>query len=381
MIGLFNDSFPPIMDGVALVTYNYAQCLNSKGVEVCVVTPDAPGEKADTPFNVFRYPSVPIPGRKPYRYGFGMLNMKLFDEISRQPYSLVHAHCPFTSGKIAQRIAQKQHVPLVATFHSKFRYDIERYVKSELIVDLILRQIMSFFESADEVWVPQEPVLETLREYGYKGKAVVVANGNDMADRYNATEQRELFRREQHIGSDEAVLLFVGQQTREKNIPFLIDSLAKVKTPFRCYFVGDGYGIEEFRRQATELGIGERCFFEGAVYERDQLASYYAGADLFVFPSLYDTWALVVREAAALYTPSLLIDESTVAKPVQPDFNGFVVPEKSDLYAAAIDRILADRSLLDTVACNARNTLSKSWDEITDIVVERYKYLIEHHKA
>lgn len=381
MIGLFNDSFPPIMDGVAMVTYNYAYYLQRKGAEVCVVVPNTPGEKKEEPFAIYRYPSIPIPGRKPYRYGLSMLNMKVFKEISSQHYTIVHAHSPFTSGKIAQKIAQKQHIPLVATFHSKFRYDIERYVKSELIVDLVLKQIMSFFNTVDEVWVPQPAVLETLREYGYEGPAKVIPNGNDMVDKYDGETLKRSFREKEHIPNEEAILLFVGQQTREKNIPFLIDSLTLVNHPFHCYFVGDGYGIELFKEQAAELGIGDKCHFVGPIYNREELAAYYAAADLFVFPSLYDTWALVIREAAALSTPSLLIEGSTIAKPIIPNINGFITAEKNNEYAASIDRILANKELLKSVAAKARTTLSQSWEEVADLVLKRYQYLIEQYKS
>ena len=76
MIGLFNDCFPPIMDGVAVATQNYAYWLHRKGEEVCVVTPKAEAGTAPAPYPVYRYVSVPIPRRKPYRMGFPYLLMQ-----------------------------------------------------------------------------------------------------------------------------------------------------------------------------------------------------------------------------------------------------------------------------------------------------------------
>ena len=61
MIGLFNESFPPLMDGVALTTYNYAYWLHQNGHPVSVVTPLPTGERFAEPFQVFRYPSFPLP--------------------------------------------------------------------------------------------------------------------------------------------------------------------------------------------------------------------------------------------------------------------------------------------------------------------------------
>jgi len=77
-------------------------------------------------------------------------------------------------------VAKKKKVPLVATFHSKYRDDFERSVHNKRIAKLMTNEVIRFFEKADEVWIPQAAVEETIREYGFKGKVVVVENGNDL---------------------------------------------------------------------------------------------------------------------------------------------------------------------------------------------------------
>ena len=62
-IGIFNDSFPPIMDGVSLATHNYAHWLQKKNQKVCVVTPKSPDYTDSEDYHVFRYTSIPILGR------------------------------------------------------------------------------------------------------------------------------------------------------------------------------------------------------------------------------------------------------------------------------------------------------------------------------
>lgn len=61
MIGLFNDCFPPIMDGVSLTTQNYAYWLHKKTGNVCVVTPKSPDARDAEEYPVYRYSSIPIP--------------------------------------------------------------------------------------------------------------------------------------------------------------------------------------------------------------------------------------------------------------------------------------------------------------------------------
>ena len=72
MIGLFNDNFPPVLDGVALTVQNYAYWLHKKGHDVSVITPYAPGAGQvikQAPYPVYRFTSIPIPFRPPYRFG------------------------------------------------------------------------------------------------------------------------------------------------------------------------------------------------------------------------------------------------------------------------------------------------------------------------
>ena len=184
MYGIFNDNFPPILDGVALTAQNYAYWLHEKGYDVRVITPFAPhAEKVinAAPYKINRYMSVPIPFRHPYRYGLPYWDWPFMYNWHRMEFDLVHAHCPFTSGELAYVASQKQQIPLVATFHSKYRQDFEHNVPSKTIVDMMVKHIIGFFERADEVWIPQAAVEPTLREYGFKGHVDVVENGNDFS--------------------------------------------------------------------------------------------------------------------------------------------------------------------------------------------------------
>ena len=105
MIGLFNESFPPLMDGVALTTYNYAYWLHQNGHPVSVVTPFADGERFAEPFQVFRYPSFPLPKRKPYRWGLPYLSTPTVFQIHRIPFKIVHGHSPFSAGRLGMSLS------------------------------------------------------------------------------------------------------------------------------------------------------------------------------------------------------------------------------------------------------------------------------------
>lgn len=382
MIGIFNDSYPPIIDGVALTARNYAEGLYRRQIPVCVVTPKAPDYQITEPYPVFRYSSLPLIMRKPYRIGLPDIDLSFQDIIERVSFGLVHAHCPFTSGHLALRIAKEQKIPLVATFHSKYRDDFEQAVGSRKVADLMVKEIMHFYEKADEVWIPQAAVEETIREYGYKGEVVVMENGSDMQLMEKIAEFKHSSRRILNVPTDEYVLLFVGQHIREKNPFMILEALAllKDKLKFRMYFVGTGYAADELKLYADSLGLSPYVHFIGVVYDRDILQQYYAAAHLFLFPSKYDNAPLVMREAAAMHTPSVLLKGATAAEIVVHNENGFLSENTIDDYAKTIISALDDSVLLEKIANNAAQTVSKSWETIVDKVYDRYFRLMEINK-
>jgi len=375
-IGLFNDSYPPIIDGVAITVQNYAKWMQFQGRDVCVVTPKAPDYTDTDPFPVYRYPSLPLINRKPYRLGFPDIDITFQSKLEKIPFTLVHAHCPFTSGLLALKIAKERKIPLVATFHTKYRDNFEQTIRSKKLVDLMVKELVHFYNQADEVWIPQESVEETLREYGYKGKLVVMNNGNDFCTDKHPDILKKEARAKLGIPDDETVLLYVGQLVWEKNLRLIIDALSKTENlKFRMYFVGTGYAENELKLLAENLQLSSFIKFPGLISDRQVLQDYYAAADLFLFPSLYDTWALVVREAAALYTPSIMLRKSTAAQDIKHQFNGFLIDENPEVLAKTLTELSGNKKLLREVGINAAGTLTKSWEKIVEEVCRRYDLL------
>ena len=385
MIGLFNDNFPPVLDGVALTVQNYAYWLHKKGHDVSVITPYAPGAGQvikQAPYPVYRFTSIPIPFRPPYRFGLPYFSPIFLQEWRNMRFDLVHAHCPFTTADLARSAAKAQHIPLVATFHSKYRQDFEHNVPNKDVVDMMIKRVIRFYEKADEVWIPQAAVEPTLREYGYKGAVTVVENGNDFSTPVEEIEVlRNDMRKELGLLPNETMLLFVGQHIWEKNIGFILESLALIKDkPFHLYMVGTGYAVHDIRVKIKELGLSQNVTMLGNIHDRERLKAIDAAADLFLFPSLYDNAPLVVREAAAMHTPSLMLQDSTAAEVIQPDINGFLTANDKHAYAARICQLMEHPELLQAAGKKASNTIARSWEDVIDEVILRYRDIQESYK-
>lgn len=376
-IGIFNDSFPPIMDGVSLATQNYAYWLHQKKQPVCVITPKSPNYSDTEPYPIYRYTSVPILGRKPYRIGLPDLDFTFKTEIENISFGLVHAHCPFSSGRLALHIARKQKIPFVATFHSKYRDDFEHSVHNKYIAKQMTNEIIRFFERADEVWIPQASVEVTIREYGFKGKVEIVDNGNDFASNKPIEPVKKAARKELNLSENENVFLFVGQHIWEKNIRLTVETLAMIKDlPYKMFFIGVGYAADDLKELADELGLGEKIKFVGMITEREKLKEYYAAADLFLFPSIYDNAPLVIREAAAMHTPSVLVKGSSSAENIKDNINGFLIENNCDSFASKLRELIASPEKAHLAGLNASQSIARSWESVTDEVLDRYKKLM-----
>jgi len=291
---------------------------------------------------------------------------------------LVHAHCPFSSGKEALLIARKQQIPLVATFHSKYRDDFEQSTKSKIIAGMMTKEIIHFYDRADEVWIPQASVEDTIREYGYKGKVEVVDNGNDFASSQPIEPIKKQSRIELNISENEMVLLFVGQHIWEKNTRLIVESLGLIKDlSFKMFFVGTGYAKDDLQQLVDKLGLSSKVEFVGVITEREQIKKYYAAADLFLFPSIYDNAPLVVREAGAMQTPSILVAGASSAEIVTDNFNGFLTENTTESFAAKLRELITNPEKIKSAGLNASNTIARSWESVTDEVLDRYKNLMQ----
>jgi 1,2-diacylglycerol 3-alpha-glucosyltransferase len=380
----FSDSYFPIVDGVSVTISHYLSELNRTLGPAYAVVPAVPGHADSQAPQTFRFFSLPLVGRQPYRIGLPQLDVSLRKALRTLSFDLVHAHSPFFAGRFALNLARQRGIPIVATFHSKYREKFENLVPHSLLaervlVDPVVQRIIEFYESVDEVWVPTEAAVDTLRAYGYRSAVQVVRHGIDFDfadDRADLRRRGEIFL---SLDRRDFLFLYVGDHAWEKNLDFLLRSLWLLKRGgyrFKVAFVGEGYAAKSLRSLSARLGLADNAVFTGLIRNRRTLSACYARADCFLFPSLYDTCGLVVREAAAFAVPSVVIDSSAAAERIVDGNNGFVTNNSIRAYAEKLGMLLERRYLLRRAGEAARCTLCTPWREVVQEVKERYLSLL-----
>ena len=379
----FEDSFYPVIDGVVKVVDNYAALMN-KNAYSCVVCPKAgkPFDDSNLPYDVFRMPSF---NSKHWQYSVAVPGaMKGLYAMAKEVHpDILHVHSPFTQRTAALKLARKLHIPIVATFHTKYYDDFYQSTKSRFLAKLIVRNIISFYEKCDSVWACSEGTAHTLREYGYKGKITVMPNGTKFELPENPDELKADTAERFCMSGDKKNLLFIGTQVWQKNMKLVLDTMQQVvrqRADVQLFVVGGGRNQEEIRQYAGTLGLGrEQVCFLGKIEEERTIKGLLLNTDLFFFPSVYDNAPIVLREASAMEVPSLLVKGSNAADVIRPDENGFIAEEDADAMAQKILSVIADADLLEKVGLEASRTIPIPWEEIISRVSHEYAEIIRQY--
>ncbi len=375
-IGLFNDSFPPNIDGVANTVVNYARVIQDKFGKSVVVAPKYKNVVDDYPFKVIRYQSLPTDKtRIRYRTG-NPFSINAIRKVEKEKLDLIHCHSPFTAAMLAKNANPFHRLPVVMTYHTKFDDDIAFTVKSKSLRKVGAGIVVNSFNYADEVWTVSHGCAKSLRALGYKGDYRVMVNGADITLDPASDEIMRKVQADTGFNSGDLVFLYCGRMQWYKGIKIILDSLVKVKaggTRFRMIFVGGGYELEDIKEYARKVGLAGQTLFTGPIYDRALLKGYFTRADLFLFPSTYDTAGLVVMEAAACRTPSVLIKDSCASEIVTDGQNGYISEENADSFAAVIQNAIADRSALAQMGERAAREVYLSWDDSVANAYKRYE--------
>ena len=381
---LINDSFPPAIDGVANAVTNYAVNIQKGPGKATVVTPYYPdADDSVFDFDVIRYPSLDTTKLVGYRAGIPF-NPEVMERLEKSGFDLIHTHCPITSTMLARSLRDRIHVPVVFTYHTKFDIDIAKAIRSKLLQKEAADILVENISACDEVWVVSRGAGENLKGLGYRGDYVVMPNGVD----FPRGRVEEAVAAEAAAGYDlpagVPVFLFVGRMMWYKGIRIILDALKKLDmagTDFRMVFIGGGIDKKEITEYSASLELNQKVFFVDPIYDRDRIRAWYCRADLFLFPSTFDTNGLVVREAAACGLGSVLVAGSCAAEDVEDNVNGLLIDENADSMAAKLTEVCAEPEIMKRIGEAAQRDIYISWQDSVANAYERYGTVIENYRS
>ncbi len=379
-VGIGTDAFPPTTDGISNVAQNYAAEINKRLGEAVVITPKNPNQ-LDYKYNyeIFRYKSWWIPSKEGYSIGWPFKD-ELHQAIIDMNFDILHSHAPLATSYYFRRVVEKKKIPVVLTYHTKYEYDIDRRVPTKPARDFAYKFLLNNINAADEVWVTSEGTSDSLRKLGYQGDYIVMPNGCDLPVTNVSSDDIAMIKRKHNVPEDVPIFLYSGRMIWYKNIELILDACTKLKRDgkkFKLIMLGFGADETAIKHYIRNCGLKNDIIWTGKILDRQEILSYYGIADILLFPSVFDTNGLVVREAAACATPSLLVHGSCAAEGIDDGKTGFLCMESAHSVAVTLAKIMDNKELLKRVGKQAQSDIYISWEDSVQKAYKRYENLVE----
>lgn len=321
-IALVTETFPPEVNGVARTLWQLVSGLVRRGHDVEVLRPDQKQREGERPAEGWRQvllPGLPIPVYDGLRVGMPVPRRLLhrWRDPSARP-DVVHVATEGPLGLSALWAARRLGLPVSTTFHTNFHdYGPFYGFAARRIAAGYLRW---FHNRAGCTLVPTDDVRRSLEDLGFE-RVGVVSRGVD-TDLFRPDRRDPQLRRSWGAGDDDLVVAFVSRLAQEKNPDLAAAALRRVRhlrPAARCVVVGDGPArgrLEELVPEAVFCGMKQG----------PDLATHYASADLFLFPSVTETFGNVLLEAMASGLPTVSFDYAGAGMLVRHLYDGFKTP-------------------------------------------------------
>jgi glycosyltransferase involved in cell wall biosynthesis len=360
------ETYPPEVNGVAMTLGRMVQGLLARGHRVSLTRPRQ--HDGDAPANVPRLTTtlvrgLPIPGYAGLRFGLPAPRLLRRQWRAERP-DVVQVVTEGPLGASAIAAARALGIPVVSEFHTNF-HAYSRHYGFAWLEDLVAAHLRRLHNRSRMTLVPSRQLGADLQRRGYR-KLRVVARGVDTA-LFNPARRSVGLRDIWQVAEHELVVAHVGRLAPEKNLPLVLDTFAAIRRhapSARLLLVGDGPARARLEREHPEH------IYAGMRHGED-LAAHYASADLFLFPSMTDTWGNVVLEALASGLPVVAYRMAAAAELIRHGDNGLLAdPGAGDRFQrAGLDLVARPAARRRMGRAAAASVAALDWETIHDQLV------------
>lgn len=357
-IAYVTETYPPELNGVALTVQRTVEYLRSCGHEVELVRPRQPHEPARCTEDEWRTFGLPIPMYRDLRFGVAWTRSLRQRWLRLRP-QLVHVATPGPLGWAAVQAAAQLRIPATSDFRTNF-HQYSHYYGLGWCEPLVCAYLRRLHNATRRTFVPTHSVRRELAARRFE-RLVVVGRGVDT--KHFSPERRSTALRHEWGADDRTpVVLYVGRLAAEKNVDLALCAFAAMQRQCpeaRMVVVGDGPMRARWEREFPQVR------FVG-VKRGDDLARHYASADIFLFPSLSDTFGNVVLEAMASGLAVLAFDAGAAGEHIEDCESGLLVRPKDAAGFVGAACSLADpwTDLREMKAAARRVALTLGWPAV-----------------
>ncbi len=370
-IAYFTETFLPKIDGVVTRLVRTLEQLRALGHDAIVFAPhDPPDEYAG--FKVVRVPSVPFRPWYPELF-LGMPRPRLGRELDRFEPDIVHVINPVVLGLWGTAIAKQRNLPLLSSYHT----DITQYAEALRLRFLTEPSRIFLRDVHNQAHVnlcTSQPMVNSARGLGIKRVRLWPKAVDTVL--YHPSKRSNAMRARLSDGHpDDPLMVYVGRLSFEKRLDWLYAPITKLPR-VRLALVGSGPAEVALKERFK----GTRTVFTGYM-SGDELASAYASADVFAFPSDTETLGFVAMEAMASGVPAVGARAGGIPDVIKDGETGlmFTPGDLGDL-TAKLRRLLFDPELRQRLATAARADMERwSWRASTEALLGFYEKAMQVH--
>ncbi|MGH8484421.1 MAG: glycosyltransferase family 4 protein, partial [Pseudomonas sp.] len=362
-VTLISETFPPEINGVASTLGRLSEGLRQRGHHVELIRPRQPADPAGSCDDLqLLCRNWPLPGYPGLQWGQVSMH-KLMRRWRRQRPDVLYIATEGPLGLSALRAARRLGIAVVSGFHTNFHQYASEYGLG-LLARLLTHYLRWFHRRTHATLVPSISQRLELERRGFDNLAMM-ARGVD-SQLFTPGRRNQALRDRWGLGSDDIALLYVGRLAPEKNLGVLQQCLHAARHSYpqrqiKLIVVGEGPLRSSLEQQLPD------AIFCGA-QQGQALAEHYASGDIFLFPSLTETFGNVVLEAMASGLGVVAYDQAAAAQHIRHGHSGaLAMPGDSEAFIDACNWLLEDTETLRRVRLNARQHASRQgWPAIIE---------------
>lgn len=379
-IGLFSDTYPPEINGVATATKTLYDAFTRKGHEVFVVTTNPFSKKTEFKDNVLRIPGITL--KRLYSYNMaGFIHPKVTSIIKKLKLDIVHIQTEAGIGIYGRIIANKLKIPLVYTYHTMYvdyTYYVTKGVLDPAAKGIVKKWTKSISSNVTEMTTPSLKTKNALREYGVDRYINVIPNGIDLEMFEEKNIDKDFINRfkKEHKIENKYILLCLGRIAKEKSNDVLLEGYANyLKNHNRddsvLLVVGDGPDKENLEKYAMELKISKNVIFVGKV-PHEQVPYFYYMSNLFLSASISETQGLTFIEAIAAKTLVLCRYDENLEDVIKEGKTGFFFNDNKSFteklnYIITMDQEEQNKIIENAYLENKRYSLETFYNKMLEV--------------
>jgi glycosyltransferase involved in cell wall biosynthesis len=347
---IVTETYPPEINGVAMTLHRIGNELRRQGHSVSIVRPR---QSSEAPHALYAdehiVPGLPLPGYDGLRFGLPCSH-KLRTLWSEARPDIIYVATEGPLGQSSIKAAVALSIPIVSGFHTNFHEYMKHY-NLPILAKVVEGFLRKTHNKTRRTFAPSQDVITRLEAMGIQGTRLL-GRGVDTA-LFNPRKRDASLRQRWGVDDEGIVALFVSRLAVEKNIPLAAKTFERIKArhlSVACVFVGDG-------PERTKLEKQHPDYIFAGMQQGEALARHYASADLFVFPSVTETFGNVVTEAMASGLVTLAYDYAAPGRYIKDGVNGYLAPfDESAAFLQAADRALEQRAHWPKLQSAARST-------------------------